>query len=181
MGFDMFDVCNQDEFLRMFFELNPMAAFYPSASAAIGCNVVVAETYKQCTLIVDDKVDVRQGAGFHLAGRTARFLGRAIVVGDPNLDVHSLVTWVDEVDLNEEPGWKVSFETKRVDNTIWMTKSESIQKECYVCKRTDVKLYKCAVCKSIRYCGKACSRQDWKRHKPQCKASADTTGGSPRV
>lgn len=43
---------------------------------------------------------------------------------------------------------------------------------CYTChklKSDDVRLYKCNVCKSIKYCSKECQTMDWSRHKLECR------------
>ncbi len=44
---------------------------------------------------------------------------------------------------------------------------------CGACGKTDdeVKLLHCAACKSVCYCGAACQTLDWRRHKPECRAS----------
>ena len=40
--------------------------------------------------------------------------------------------------------------------------------ECNVCMEDDVPL-QCSRCKSVRYCGKACQKKDWKKgHKLRC-------------
>jgi TPR repeat protein len=42
---------------------------------------------------------------------------------------------------------------------------------------------RCAACKRVRYCGVACQKADWPRHKPECKAWKDAevvaSGGCP--
>ena len=35
------------------------------------------------------------------------------------------------------------------------------------------KLQCCAACRVVSYCGKACQKADWKRHKAECKPRAD--------
>ena len=32
-------------------------------------------------------------------------------------------------------------------------------------------LKSCAACRQVCYCGAACQRADWRRHKPECRAS----------
>lgn len=40
---------------------------------------------------------------------------------------------------------------------------------CHKSKSDSVKLYKCEMCKSIRYCSKECQKDDWARHKLECR------------
>jgi hypothetical protein len=40
----------------------------------------------------------------------------------------------------------------------------------YSCVRCDAKeTYLCKGCKQVHYCGRICQKQDWKRHKPECR------------
>ena len=40
---------------------------------------------------------------------------------------------------------------------------------CFTCKKKFFELKKCGNCLSILYCSKECQRNDWKRHKLECK------------
>jgi len=42
-------------------------------------------------------------------------------------------------------------------------------KECHGCYVRDQKFLKCSGCLTILYCGEACQKADWKKHKPNCK------------
>jgi hypothetical protein len=35
------------------------------------------------------------------------------------------------------------------------------------------KLQNCAACRVVNYCGKACQKADWRRHKAECKARSE--------
>lgn len=39
------------------------------------------------------------------------------------------------------------------------------------CKNEGIK--KCSICKTLKYCGKKCQREDWHRHKPKCNTYKD--------
>lgn len=41
--------------------------------------------------------------------------------------------------------------------------------KCNVCKQKHTKFYKCAQCKAVSYCGSTCQREDWNKHKQDCK------------
>ncbi len=40
---------------------------------------------------------------------------------------------------------------------------------CGVVTVTSCKLQDCSGCRSVQYCGTACQKADWPRHKPECK------------
>jgi hypothetical protein len=39
---------------------------------------------------------------------------------------------------------------------------------CNCCKMRDIKLFDCARCEAISYCGRGCQRGDWESHKQEC-------------
>ena len=43
---------------------------------------------------------------------------------------------------------------------------------CAACGKVGVKLLRCATCKTVWYCSRACQRSDWKVHKRDCNARA---------
>lgn len=159
---------SDDGLYEMWLEQMPMMEYYPASAKTIGCKVVGEEHFNGFSVIVDDWVDgdSREGCGFHIAGKKVRYVGRAIVVGALGIDeVKNLVTWVEHVNLNEEPKWQIDPTCNARGDTKWQ---ESYIKECYMCKRTG-KLLTCKRCQSIRYCSKECQTTDWPRHRPVCK------------
>ena len=52
-----------------------------------------------------------------------------------------------------------------------MKKSEMSERKCAKCK-TKRGVKKCSACKNEYYCSRECQREDWKRHKVECKKSA---------
>ncbi len=40
---------------------------------------------------------------------------------------------------------------------------------CMSCMQSSQHLSNCAACKCVKYCGRACQRGDWSKHKPVCK------------
>ena len=51
-----------------------------------------------------------------------------------------------------------------------LTQTESPDwKKCKHCKIEKLKMQKCSVCKSARYCSVECQRADWPSHKKCCK------------
>ena len=129
---------HRDAVFRMLLESVPMARFYPSAAHVLGCKGVSDEKVGDYTLFVGEMRDSRQGPGFHLAGCKRRFLGRAVVVG--NLDTDD-ITWIDNVDLDDEPDWTVLVVTETVDGATRIKEThDSYKKECYTCKKHGVKL-----------------------------------------
>jgi len=58
-------------------------------------------------------------------------------------------------------------------------------RDCYVCKRKTKEngnpLMACSKCKSIRYCSSACQKEDWDRHKPDCKKIQKTMVGTVTI
>jgi len=48
-------------------------------------------------------------------------------------------------------------------------KKSKTKRRCDNCKITDVKLSKCSLCKSVRYCSVACQKQDRIRHVGECE------------
>jgi TPR repeat protein len=63
----------------------------------------------------------------------------------------------------------------------------SLLRRCRLCEalmpEEPVSVGRCAACKRVRYCGVACQKADWPRHKPECKAWKDAevvaSGGCP--
>ena len=41
---------------------------------------------------------------------------------------------------------------------------------CFTCFRTDEKLRRCGICRTVAYCSKECQKKDWKKHKKICKS-----------
>ena len=78
--------------------------------------------------------------------------------------VEALAVQIDGVDLGSET-------------------AAEIAKLCFTCARMPQmgKTKMCSVCKAIRYCSKECQKEDWERHKLQCKKSEKPpTVGSAR-
>jgi len=52
--------------------------------------------------------------------------------------------------------------------------AERFTKHCTNCLADgpDVKLFRCALCRSVCYCSKACQKATWKQHKPYCQEIA---------
>lgn len=48
-------------------------------------------------------------------------------------------------------------------------KKELTQYSCCYCGTRKKKLFFCSGCQDVRYCGEVCQRQDWGRHKRECK------------
>nr|QBK94012.1 MAG: MYND finger protein [Pithovirus LCPAC406] len=40
---------------------------------------------------------------------------------------------------------------------------------CFTCFRTDKKVRRCGICRTVAYCSKECQKEDWKKHKKICK------------
>jgi hypothetical protein len=57
-------------------------------------------------------------------------------------------------------------EPLRPDEDLFQIKTKP-RDLCHVCDKQTSTL--CAGCKSIRYCSDLCQKQDWKRHKAECK------------
>ena len=57
---------------------------------------------------------------------------------------------------------------------------EEFSKECYVCKRSDIKLFKCGRCKcpTELWCSTKCQKLDIKRHKHVCITCGEINIGS---
>eukprot|EP01038_Epipyxis_sp_PR26KG_P006327 gene6327-8712_t len=65
-----------------------------------------------------------------------------------------------------------NLEGKKESNIAVMQPMYLDEPQCRIChaKNTEtVKLLKCSVCRSILYCGVDHQKQDWKRHKKECK------------
>jgi hypothetical protein len=48
-------------------------------------------------------------------------------------------------------------------------------KRCEYCLRSEGPLQRCGHCGAIYYCGRACQKKHWPRHKPKCMGAADTS------
>ena len=48
------------------------------------------------------------------------------------------------------------------------TSARSGQKACWRCGTTDRRSRKCSLCKTARYCGEKCQKEDWPGHKARC-------------
>jgi splicing suppressor protein 51 len=46
---------------------------------------------------------------------------------------------------------------------------------CFTCKKTDVKLKRCAKCSKTKYCSRDCQKANWKAHKKVCTQDAGTS------
>ena len=55
--------------------------------------------------------------------------------------------------------------------------------QCNFCNKPKqaAPLLRCSRCKAIWYCNKDCQRQDWRRHKPECKPGAAVDRAQPSV
>jgi hypothetical protein len=42
-------------------------------------------------------------------------------------------------------------------------------KECKNCKKKEEKLFQCKGCKQVNYCNEKCQKEDWNKHKTDCK------------
>jgi len=47
----------------------------------------------------------------------------------------------------------------------------AVNLECEHCKRQRTKLHMCSGCRAVWYCSPECQKQDWKDHRPVCKAA----------
>ena len=56
--------------------------------------------------------------------------------------------------------------------------SDGAKKACKHCERGQEKLYDCARCGLVVYCGKDCQQADWKVHRPLCIPKADRRPGA---
>lgn len=69
------------------------------------------------------------------------------------------------VDYNDPSQQHVKF--KERNGVTLVVPSTSPKVNCEVCGEATRK--KCTYCKSAYYCSRACQKQDWKRHKAECK------------
>lgn len=48
--------------------------------------------------------------------------------------------------------------------------SDKCGKECQTCSLPLIKSQKCGRCKTARYCSRECQKEDWPKHKQQCRS-----------
>ncbi|KAL1739108.1 hypothetical protein HDZ31DRAFT_49917 [Schizophyllum fasciatum] len=81
--------------------------------------------------------------------------------------LHGLLSAVDEMEVpSDQPGFFLK------STRDYLAGSIPGQRECNVCMEEGAEL-RCARCKSVKYCGKECQKQDWRgEHRMRCFAMA---------
>jgi len=66
--------------------------------------------------------------------------------------------------------WLDRFKVERIDLDVTkcVRKAFKAEKECARCHAKSKKLFDCARCGKVSYCGRECQKKDWKKHKPVC-------------
>ena len=59
--------------------------------------------------------------------------------------------------------------SQQMIDSLLPTREADCGSACMKCCKPDQHLVKCSACRRVKYCGKACQKADWKRHKPVCK------------
>ena len=54
-----------------------------------------------------------------------------------------------------------------------------MNQECAFCHSKSGTLKRCLGCKKVFYCGKACQKEHWKKHKTECRGNRKLWGGVP--
>nr|GAT50811.1 predicted protein [Mycena chlorophos] len=84
----------------------------------------------------------------------------------------------DVVALAQDPMWEpiAPYLTRIALSPLFFVGSLENMESCSVCQRGGKpNLLRCSRCTRVLYCSKECQREDWKKHKPICKAHVSSS------
>jgi len=87
--------------------------------------------------------------------------------GDIELFLEKWNSWTpDQGVLHPHPFIKYHFQKIEIVPNYF---NIDLNNQCRICCKSREKLMRCSVCKTAKYCSESCQREDWNKHKNECK------------